>query len=487
MRFMLLYPPGKLFQRGEDRAQCNVDDSTAVSMHACNDLGYAAAILLEKGCEVFLRDYQTEGATLEDVTKDIESFKPDVIFLSTTNGTVDSDIRFINLIRSKYNSIKTIFKGSVFFNARPEHMDQLDLQNVDFMMGEEVELVMPLLADHLLGRIEVAEVPGLWYKSGGELKNTGFDNSHLADLDSVPFPARQLMNNSLYVRPDTGKPMATIVAARGCPSNCVYCLAPIIFGKHVRFRSVENVFAEMTQCVNEFGIYDFFFQADTFTINQKWAMDLCDLIIGSELNGKIRFTVNARTDTVTKQLLEKLKAAGCFTIAVGFESGSDETLKKIKKGTTVEKNLRCARLLKEVGIPFYGFFMIGFPWETKKDLRMTLRHALKLDPDFIELHVALPYYSTQLFEMCAEYGTLSGDSWNHDLYTPNTTGTQSVPLSKLLSFKRRFLLRFYARPKYLLRMMRTKITDFTTFKNYFRYGLRLVKNLVFKSGKKKPT
>ncbi|MBQ7653652.1 MAG: radical SAM protein [Clostridia bacterium] len=481
MKFMLMYPPGKLFQRGEDRAQCNIDDSTAVTMHACNDLGYAAAILKQKKCGVFLRDYQTEGATFEDVLSDIEEFDPDFIFLSTTNGTIDADIKFANELHKIKNDLKFIFKGSVFFNARQEHLKQLDLENIDFMMGEEVELVMPLLAEYLLGKIEVENVPGLWYKSDGVFKNTGFDNSHLANLDSVPFPARELMNNSLYVRPDTGRPMATIVAARGCPSSCVYCLAPIIFGRHVRLRSVENVFAEMEECVEKFGIYDFFFQADTFTINQQWAIALCDKIISSDLNGKVQFTINARTDTVTAELLQKLKEAGCFTIAVGFESGSDETLKKVKKGTTVEKNLRCAKLLKEAGIQFYGFFMLGFPWETKKDFRKTLNHALKLDPDFIEIHVALPYYSTELYNMCAEYGTLSGDSWNHDLYTPNTTGTKTVPLKKVLSFKKYFLLRFYSRPSYLFRLFKNKVTDFTTFKNYLKYGFRLLKNLLFKS------
>lgn len=479
MKFMLLYPPGKLFQRGEDRAQCNIDDSTAVTMHACNDLGYAAAILLEKNCEVFLRDYQTERASFNDVLDDIRSFEPDVLFLSTTNGTVDTDIVFVNEIRKTFNSLTTIFKGSVFFNAKTEHLKELDLTNVDYMIGEEVELVMPFLADFLLGEIEAEEVPGLWYKSDGEIKNTGFDSAHLADLDSVPFPARQLMNNALYTRPDTGKPMATIVTSRGCPSSCIYCLAPIVFGKHVRFRSVENVLAEMEECVNKFGIYDFFFQSDTFTINRQWAMDLCDLIIQSPLNGKIHFTANARTDTVSIELLEKMKKAGCFTVAVGFESGSEETLKRIKKGTSVEKNVNCAKMLKAVGIPFYGFFMLGFPWETKDDFKITLKHALKLDPDYIEIHVALPYYSTEFYKLCEEYGTLSGESWNHDLYTPNTVGTQSVELKKILSFKNYFLLRFYARPRYVFRLLKTKITDFTTFKNYFKYALRLLKNLLF--------
>ena len=97
-KVMLLYPPGRLYQRGEDRAQCNVSDSAAVSVHACNDLGYCAAVLLREGYEVFLRDYQTEGLSFEDAAADVRAFRPDMVVLSTTNSSELDDIAFLDRI-----------------------------------------------------------------------------------------------------------------------------------------------------------------------------------------------------------------------------------------------------------------------------------------------------------------------------------------------------------------------------------------------------
>jgi hypothetical protein len=116
-RVMLLYPPGKQYQRSEDRAQCNIEDSAVASTHACNDIGYAASVLLQKDYSVFLKDYQTEFATKEQVKADIEEFKPDLIFISITNATIYEDLDFINWIKSFHDCLFVI-KGAIFYNPK---------------------------------------------------------------------------------------------------------------------------------------------------------------------------------------------------------------------------------------------------------------------------------------------------------------------------------------------------------------------------------
>ncbi len=133
-RVMLLYPPGKLLQRSEDRAQCNVSESAANSVHACNDLGYCAAVLEEKGYEVFLRDYQTERADFEEVMRDISEFRPDMIALSTTNTSVRDDIDFINRISREYSCV-FLMKGAVFYDIDVRLLSDLDLANVSCLIG----------------------------------------------------------------------------------------------------------------------------------------------------------------------------------------------------------------------------------------------------------------------------------------------------------------------------------------------------------------
>ena len=473
-RVMLLYPPGKLLQRSEDRAQCNVSESAANSVHACNDLGYSAAVLLENGYEVFLRDYQTENASFEDVMRDVKSFKPDMIALSTTNTSVKDDIAFINRINEEYRCVFVI-KGALFYDIDLKLLSLLNLENVSCLIGCEMEFVIGSIADCFLkNEGGISGINGIIYKKDGVFVKNAFVCGQ-NDLDSIPFPARQLMNNALYTRPDTGEPMATIVTGLGCPANCIYCLTPIISGRTVRKRSVESIYREIEECYEKYGIRNFFFKADTFTIDEEYAKAVCDRIIGSSLHGKIEFTVNSRVKPLSAALLEKLKQAGCFTIAVGFESGNDETLERIKKGTTVEDNLKAAEMIKEAGIPLFGFFMLGFPWETKEMIRDTERLIHKIKPDFIEVHIAMPYYGTGLYKECEKLGVLNGSGFGHDYYSPNTTGTVSLSADEVEKLKKRILLRFYLRPSYIAKKMLGAVGQPNIINNYIRYGMRLLK------------
>ena len=473
-KVMLLYPPGILLQRSEDRAQCNISESATGAVHACNDLGYCASVLLNKGYDVFLRDYQTEGASIDDVICDVERFSPDMVVLSTTNTSVNDDIEFVNKISAIHKCV-FVMKGALFYDIDLKLLDLLDLTNISCLIGSEMEFVIGAVADFYLrgeGRPEsIGNV--IIKKENGFIKNPFICGQN--DLDFLPFPARHLMKNQLYVRPDTGEPMATIQTGLGCPSRCNYCLTPIISGRNVRTRSVESVFSEISECYYKFNIKNFFFKADTFTINEEFASSVCDKIIDSELAGKIEFTVNSRVKPLSQELLYKLKKAGCFTIAIGFESGSDETLAKIKKGTTVEDNLKAAEMIHNAGIPLFGFFMLGFPWETREMIRETELLIRRVKPDFIELHTAMPYYGTGLYEQCAEYGVLSGSGFGHDYYSPNTTGTIELSNAEVERIKKNILLRFYLRPGYIIKKMAGAISNPKVVLNYTRYGLRLIK------------
>lgn len=477
-RIMLLYPPGKAYQRSEDRAQCNLEESAVATIHACNDIGYAAAVLRKRNYEVFLRDYQTEKSSLEEVKNDIVNFKPDIIVISTTNATIFSDLDFVNWING-FCSCEFIIKGAIFFDTPTEILDTLDLHNVSYLIGGEIDTIIGDLVDCIIfKKDELENIPGFIYKKDGVFRKTAF-NCWSDDLDTIPFPARDLMKNELYPRPDTGEPMATIQVSRGCPSGCTYCLTPVISGKSLRKRSVENIFAEIEECYYKYGIKNFFFKADTFTIDATWAGALCDKIIESDLYGKIEFTVNSRVKPLEYELLQKLKKAGCFTIAVGFESGNDDTLKKIKKGTTRDDNLRAAKLIKKAGLPLFGFFMIGFPWETKQDIINTLDFIFEIDPDFIEVHIAMPYFGTELYSQCEQYNTINAVAWGNDYFSPNTIGTQYVSMEEIQKIRNKYLLKFYLRPKYIARKMVSCLHKPIILKNYIKHGLALL-NTIFK-------
>ncbi len=473
-KVLLFYPPGAMFQRGEDRCQQNIKDASAEAMRACNDLGYAAAILLKKGYEVKLRDYQTEGVGKEEFIRDVESFAPDLVMMSITNTTIFDDLKLIREIKEKYHPT-VVLKGALFYDPEQEMLDMLDLASVDYMIGGEVDFAIGEIADLALrGEGNPDDILSILYRKGdGSFVRTKF---HVweEDLDSRPFPARELMNNALYKRPDTDEPMATIQTGRGCPSACVFCLTPVISGKCVRMRSPQNVFDELTECYEKHGIRNFFFKADTFTIDPKWVKEMCTLIIESPLHGKIAFTANSRVNPLSKETLQLMKDAGCFMVAFGFESGSDEMLKTLRKGTTVEMNLRAAKWCHEVGLPFWGFYVIGFPWEKKEHILETKKLILKSDPDFIEVKMALPFYGTPLYDAAKEFGLLADSSLGSDFFHSALSGTKYLSQKEVEKLRKNILLSFYLRPKYIFRKLGECITKPRIFFNYVKYGFKML-------------
>ncbi len=476
-RVFLFYPPGPQYQRGEDRSQGNVSDSAATVMRAPNDMGYASALLKRKGYAVTFRDYQTEKLGIDRLLADFHAFRPSAIFLSITNSTVHSDLGIVRQLKALSPHLLVVLKGALFFDAPAAVLESLDLADVDYLIGGEVEFAIgELIHAHDAEPHRIPDIPGILYRdAAGTWRKTGFGKWD-PNLDDLPFPDRSVINNALYVRPDTGRPQATISTSRGCPAACVYCLTPMISGKNVRFRDPQNILAELRECYHEHGIRDFFFKSDTFTINRDWVKSVCDAINGSELAGNIEWVANSRVRPLADDTLSIMRDAGCWLVAFGFESGSPETLKGIKKGATVEDNLRAGRLAKAAGLKLYGFYLIGLPWEDHSHLADTKRMIYDIDADFLELHIAVPYYGTELYKIAEAAGVLDDSVIGKDYFNGSTKGTLHIPVAELIEYRRKLLLEYHLRPRYILRKMRDAIAQPSVLANYWRFGSRLILN-----------
>ena len=237
---------------------------------------------------------------------------------------------------------------------------------------------------------------------------------------------------------------------------------------------------ELTECYNIHHIRNFFFRADTFTFNKDWVLELCELIRKSPLYGKIAYTANSRVRPLSQEVLNAMKDTGCFMVVFGFETGSKETIKRIKKGATIEDNKKAVEMAKKAQIPVCGFFMMGFPWETREHLRATRRFILNQDCDFIEIHIALPYYGTKLYDVCRENDVLAGSSLGRDVFHATTKGTSYLSEDYILRYRRDTLMMFYARPGYVIKKLYQSRGDIKIIRNYLKYGIRLVKNNILK-------
>ena len=220
-------------------------------------------------------------------------------------------------------------------------------------------------------------IAGIFVKKKNSWIETEFDNWN-KEIDDLPFPNRSKINNKLYFRPDTNEPQATIATSRGCPSACVYCLTPTISGKKTRFRSPKSILKELENCYFEHDIKNFFFKSDTFTIDHTWVSEVCEEILKSNLKYKIQWVANSRVRPLKEDTPKIMKEAGCWLIAFGFETGSEETMKKIKKGATIEDNLRAAEIVR--WIKTYDFFL----WTGKITNIYLLQKNIFQTRDFIE-------------------------------------------------------------------------------------------------------
>ncbi|EKE03518.1 MAG: hypothetical protein ACD_20C00196G0014 [uncultured bacterium] len=476
---LLFNPPVGLYQRCEDRCQANIEGSVSATLRACNDLGYMAAVLRNLGYETKIMDYPAEKMKWDNYTNDFKQFMPDVAVMSITTATIKKDMKAFEIAKEINPNVITIAKGAHFLSCTCEELNQEEYKVMDFALCGEAEFVIEHLIKTIDNNQPVREVKGLLYWNYEKTDIIKTQKSDFKDnLDSLPFPARDLMNNKLYQRPDTGKPMATIAVSRGCPSSCIYCLTPTVSGKKVRKRSAKNVVNEIQECVEKHGIKDFFFKADTFTIDKKWVTEVCEEILSREL--KVEWGANSRVKPLDPETLKLMKKAGCWLIAFGIESGDTETLEKIKKGATKDEARQAVKWAKDAKLKISGYYLIGFPWETKEHIEKTINFAKELDCDYSEIHIAVPYEGTELYEQIKETDLLEESAEGHDTFINPVIRTQYLSTEELLKLKNKALKEIYLRPAFIFRTLKN-IKSINEFNNYAKFGIRMLKNLFLKA------
>ncbi|MBQ2644854.1 radical SAM protein [bacterium] len=477
-KIMIIYPPGRLFQRGEDRCQIDISASSVNTNRPCNDLGYVSAILKNNNYSTFLKDYQGEKSSIDDLVSDFEKENPDLVFMSITNGSILDDLKVVDLLKSKNNDTVFILKGSIFFNPNAELLSKLNLSNIDYLIGGEVEFIIDDLVNaHFQDKNLLKNIQGISYKDN---ENNWIINPQLEfkdELENLPFPDRESMHNELYINPETNLPMALIVTDKGCPYSCSYCLSPVISGKKIRTRSNENIIKEIKECVEKYNITNFFFKSDTFTANKAKILDFCKLLISEGLNKKINWVATARVNNIDDELIKLMKQAGCSLVAIGFESGSNESLSLMNKKTTTEMNLKAAKICKKYKLEILGYFLIGFPWEDERHLSDMKKHIFAINADYIEISVVVPFPNTPIYNELVEKNTDLPDITGFDSYNNIYKKYGKLPAEKIAEFRKQTLLQYYTRPSYIIKKL-LKIKSFSVFINYVKYGLKMLKNSI---------
>ena len=475
MRILMFNPPTGLYIRGEDRCQVPVKGLVATAPRPPIDFAQIAGILKDwYGIkDIHIRDYPVEGGTVKDLYRDFDRIKPDYAVISTTTPTILKDAELVRQLKEKFPETNFILKGAHFYAAGE---DVVSRYKVDFAVYGETDIV----ASELIGKLEEGVHPKdirgiIFYDPNTEKAIRTPPREFFEPLDNLPFPDRSLLRNELYIRPDTEEPQTTIQSHRGCPFKCTYCLSRIVYGSKVRFRTPQNVVDEIEQVYEKFGIKNFFFRADTFTINKRWVINLSKEILERGLHEEIQWVTNSRVDTIDDDRAQWMKKAGCWLVSLGIESGNQEILNRIKKGITLDQARNAVKVLKKYGIKTYLFFMIGFPWESKKEVEDTIRFAKELDGDFYEFHVLVPFPGTEIYEEITKLGLLVvSDLTGYDHSKPAIRTLYLAP-EEIEELRERAIRETYLSPKYLKKKALEIIKQPKLIVPYAKYGFKLLK------------
>ena len=245
--------------------------------------------------------------------------------------------------------------------------------------------------DRILDCAETGTFTKEFFEVNGTYINS--KNFRIKDLDALPFPKRELVNINDYRRIEKDylsgvEPVDTVVSSRGCPFDCSFCSSSVIWERRATFRSPANVVSEIKYLIENYGTKGIYFREDNFTTSRKRLLEFSDAIKPLE----IKWICESRVDTLDKEILEKMKDAGCLGIWFGIESVSNDTLKKINKGITIEQAEKTVGLCREIGIKTGGSFIIGLPHENREDILKTIKGArsIGLDKVFFNRFFAIP-------------------------------------------------------------------------------------------------
>lgn len=270
------------------------------------------------------------------------------------------------------------------------------------------------------------------------------DRPFIENLDDLPIPLHDKLPWQKYKVPIIGGPYTFVLTSRGCPAGCRYCIKHVTYQSSVRHRSPDHVLKEMYM-LKEMGMHHIHFEADLFTVKKDFVYDLCNTIIKDGL--QLRWSCNSRVDFVDEEQLRLMKKAGCFMIAWGLESGSEQVLKRARKGTTTQRIYETISASNRAGIMNWGYFIIGLPGETVETIRQTIDISKKLPLDIALFHIATPYPGTPFYYEAVQNGWIQMDRWeDYDMYNHTVLNYPDLSAADLEYWAKRAAREWSLRP-----------------------------------------
>lgn len=426
------------------------DKLASSARHLWQPLGilYVGAQLLREGHEVKFVD----GAlhTHAEVIEEFRRAAPDFVGIYSNTPIWNVAKRTIEDIKRLSPSTFISLGGPTAIGWRERCL--ADCPDLDCVHTGEGESSAPGVLEHLQRGRPLSTVPGIIFRDRAGRPVVNPDAPPIKDLDSVPFPARHLLEDVRKYRPIIGsfrrEPVFTIFTSRGCTHRCIFCFQAEKT-RGVRFRTAANVVDEIEEGI-KLGAREFKFLDDLFTVNHRRVYEICAELKRRGI--KVPWFVSGRVDTVNRRLLGAMRDAGCYGILFGVESGVQKNLNTLRKGQTLAQIREAVKAAKAAGLKVNTPFLFGIPGETYEEGLQTIDFAVELNADIANFHTLAPYPGTELYDNVVRYGVMSE---HVEDYTFETAGFVPYTMTReqVLGLKQLAFRRFYSRPRYMIKQL----------------------------------
>lgn len=420
-------------------------------------IGYIAAVLEKEDFDVKIIDCRPLYMNTKNLIEKLKKISPDVIGFTSTVLEIGRSCQISKLLKKLLPNSLLIIGGPHLTSLPTETM-----KNSAFDIGVigEGEMTMLDIVKHIENNdLNFENIDGIIYRENKELRITKH-RAYIKDLDSLPFPARHLFPPLSKYNPVPASfiklPLGHIMTSRGCPYQCIFCDRKV-FGNLVRMRSPKNVCDELEELIDVYGAREVKFFDDTFTLNINRIFKLCDEMERRGIN--IPWSCLTRVNVVTRELLFRMKEAGCWQVAFGLESGDQRMLDKMKKGITIKESIQAVKWAKEAGLNVRAYFVLGMPGETLESIEKTSKFACSLPLDIVTFYTLTLYPGNELYEIAKREGKILHDDYSQ--YNPiidvNESRLAYVPegmTEKELKLAiAKIHKEFYLRPSYIIRQL----------------------------------
>lgn len=373
--------------------------------------------------------------------------KPAYIGLSCTTSTFLDGVRIAEMAKKILPEMQVVF-GGAHVSALKERVLK-DYPIIDYVaVGEGEETLAELIEN---GRGGVSSVMGLIYREKtGEIRYTGRRTNTL-ELDLLPFPAYEKLDGfplayraPLFNYPKA--PSSSCITSRGCPYACSYCDRSV-FGRSFRFNSAEYMYEHVNYLNERFGVRHIIFYDDQFTFKRDRVVNFSEMMINRPL--KLSFNCVVRAEHIDYDLLLMLKAAGCWMISIGIETGDEDLLSQHRQNVNLSFLSEKIRLIKKAGIRTKGLFMIGLPGETEAAVSKSMEYVFSNPIDELNIAKFTPFPGSPIYKSIHELGEFD-ENWElmdcmNFLFIPN-----GMTKEKLEELFKKFYRKHFMRPKVLL-------------------------------------